>query len=816
MLKDNKSLLELKKQLSEQKKSSPQEGKGRALLNKSKEEKNKFYAKKAKGVNPFAQGIETVSFISGDDKVHYLSNDHITNNQLDNRSYPLCDCKDHEQLKESSYYLCAGKTCTCVHDNKHRLNHTLYVGIIRVHEKGFGFIEQGEQRVYVANNAASLVLDQCTVAYTIGKTKRSLIGHIKTVISHPYTRCVAKVVNLNPLQIILSDDPTKQTFNASLASDIAAKDEIALDSVVIVTVDDINAKINDVNANFTFTINDYVCSYQDPLHQWHEKLQQNLLPSVDDTITEPQIDRNAQERVDLTAIPFISIDSEKTQDVDDLVYLYTISEQDKIVTSEDLTKLTSAAILTQSKVAHSYEFAQECAFNAAKLLVPEHTQHILAIAIADPGALFNFDDVVDQRAQALTQTLYLPAFTVDMLPTKITATSSLLENGNKPGLVGFIYLAADYEVLGSEFRLATINNHAKLNYEQVSAYITKQLVNPEQTFANHQLAPSHIIALIDRLYKFHLGRLAWRDLHQRTVNYSTTNTDYIIDENSECVDIILNQFSISHEVISECMLLINSCAGSFYKQFGIPAIYNQQHGIKANNLNYFSEYLKYLVEDKDMHDLVPYLDKYHAELSDCEKLELFHAILQIVSKYNDVYVSRILRFMDNSDFTLEPQVHIGLGTEAYINFSSPIRRYTDIINQHNLKSFLLKQPYKLISNELLEKLNTLRVNIKNIAKELAVILETQYLNKKLNQSFTAEIVSIINSGIRIKLIDSGINGFIYTYRLEDKVDSISINSNAMEITLNGKLFTIKDKIDVTLQRVENGKYIFNWNEFTKK
>ncbi|RIY35264.1 RNB domain-containing ribonuclease [Psittacicella gerlachiana] len=773
-------LLELKKQLAKDK----------------QEIKNQKNNKKYKSYEVFLHG-----------KKHYITNDHTAKDPSFNcKNYSVCDCDFIRELKNFTFNLCDGKICSCVHDNKHRVHHNLVVGLIRTHEKGFGFIDCNSNDVFVPHSEIAKVLDQCTVSYTIGENKKGKVAHLKNVIDHPYTRYPAEIISLAPLKIKLRNDPLKRQFKAS--ADQETTKLLNLNSIVLVTVDNINALLENSAKEITFTIDDYVCETGNPLAMWYEELLKHQLP-IKETVAPLTNDEFFEQRINLNNIPFISIDSETTEDIDDVLFAYHIDDKDIIIEKKDNTPDFKTFAPNNRKIL-KYNFNHEESLNSANLHIPEETQYILAIGIADPSSFFAKNSLAENRAKQLLQTYYLPAYTLGMLPNNITKQSSLLEGQIRPSIVGFIYFDANANFTGVEFKLATLQNHAKLNYNDTSDYLQDRNKSCA-IFEGHKLAKEKVCLVTNTLNDFYLKRKNWRNLNKRNVTYSTSNTQYVIDEHGKCIDIIPIVLKESHELVSECMLCYNHYTALYFKHFNIPGIYTYQSGIKEVNKQYFNSYIDFLYQEKNITALEAFKN---ANENDDISLDSYHNIKEIVLEHNKIYSDRILRFMNNSEYALEPKEHFGLGLEAYINATSPIRRYVDVINQRLLKAFITNNPFDNIDTEILSRIDESKNKAKAIYKTLASELETQYLEKHLNDTFVVEIASVIQSGMRVKDTKTGIVGFIYLNRLEKSFNTkFKINSNAMEFTVYDKTFTIGSHINAKLQKIDGGKFIFNWHDF---
>lgn len=786
-------LLELKQELAQEKKEN------KFKQNNTQNQKKKV-AKQAKenSISYLDNGYQV--YLAKYDKTFKITNQ--TKAKITAREHPVCKCNFISDLRNATFSICDGTVCTCVHDNKHRLLHLQLVGSVRINPKGFAFIEQSGKDIFVSPNETALVLDQFNVSYVCGTQIKGKVAHIKNVINHPYIKVPAQVISLAPLKIKLLDTANLvKTFVVTQVNEKVNTNQLTTNSIVLATLINPTAKLENKNSNFEFAIDSYVCEQGDPQYLWLSELKKFDL-STDDIEVPLEQDKDNNLRCDLTEIPFISIDNEETEDVDDVILVHKISPEDLVVGfSDDKKTYTKSPVKLQS-----YDFKTCPSLNNAKLNVPENTKYILAVGIADPTTYFSPGSPADLRAKEVLQTYYLPAFVLNMLPKNIVRESSLLEQQNRPAVVGFLYFDEQTNFTGLEYRIATINNKAKLSYDQTSDLLFE---HKEVDLTGHGIPASKIIALLKDLQEFYDKRIQWRVDNCRSVLYSANNNTYIIDEQGKCIDIIPGVLRETHNFISECMLSYNYYTAMYLNNYNIPCIYYNQFGIKDGNILNFDKYINGLYEQKHIPELKPYTN-----LSEID-MENYHKIKEILFKYNKIYTSRILRFMDSSEYDKVNNEHYGLGLEAYTNATSPIRRYVDIINQRNLKSFILDQATEEVDQQTINEINDTKNSTRIIRNKITSVLDSQYLAQHKDQEFEVEITTVLATSIRVKDVKSGIPGYIY-YRSSTLVDKIhadiNVDVNLLEFSLNGKCYTLGDKLKVTLRRIEEGKIVYSWDK----
>lgn len=246
-------------------------------------------------------------------------------------------------------------------------------------------------------------------------------------------------------------------------------------------------------------------------------------------------DNNARE--DLTHLPFVTIDSPSTQDMDDAIY----AEQ-----AEDGWRLF--------------------------------------VAIADPSDGITLDSILGQEALKRGQTVYLPGQYAPMIPSQLANGSySLIEGQKRLALVAKVSIHNDGSVREFSISLATIVSAAKLSYDQVSQFID---TGEEQAPLSNEIKESLTL----------LNQVAQARFQQRSssalVMEDRPDYDYRVDEHGKIIDIVKTDRNSAQRIVEEAMLVTNQSAGEFFTKNNIPALYSTHLGFKPDRLAQVTKLLK--------------------------------------------------------------------------------------------------------------------------------------------------------------------------------------------------------------------------------
>jgi len=456
-------------------------------------------------------------------------------------------------------------------------------------------------------------------------------------------------------------------------------------------------------------------------------------------------------RKDLTKLPFFTIDGINTQDMDDALY---------IETTENGWSLT--------------------------------------VAISDPSAYIPENSDMDAEAKRRGFTLYLPNFNVPMLPRDLSDSLCSLKEGEKRAtLCCQIAINHDGEVVGeAEFFAAWIKSHYRLNYCDVSNYFENEAENSAQWKPNRQLA-EQLHTLSDATLK----RLEWRTANNVVFK---SQPDYTLKLNNkgEVYEILCEPRRTANRLVEESMIVANICAGQFLTKHKQQGVFNVHSGFASDRLNKAVELLASYNIESDVETL--------SSLAGYTKMRQETALLH--DCYLDHRLRKLLAYADTKN---KPAQHFTMGVESYATWTSPIRKYGDLLNHRLIKSVLLGTENVDISEEIGTELNDARRAQRLAERDVNNLLYSQYLKDQVQSQwrYKAEIFDIVKAGLRVRIQENGATFFIPASLL------CADAKDAKQITCDRELgrvivgeqteMQLGDIIDVTLNnvKVETGQLI---------
>jgi len=343
--------------------------------------------------------------------------------------------------------------------------------------------------------------------------------------------------------------------------------------------------------------------------------------------------QDKKNRVDLTDVPLVTIDGEDARDFDDAVYC------------------------EPAKVGKGKGWR-------------------LLVAIADVSNYVETGSAIDVDAYDRATSVYFPRRVIPMLPEKLSnGLCSLNPDVERLCMVCDMLISASGDVEAYQFYPAVMFSHARFTYTEVAAILSNTR-GPEAAKRKDR---------IDDLINLHdvYGALLKARRVRGAVDFETTETQIVCDESGRIDKIIPRVRNDAHKLIEEAMLAANVCSADFILQSKHPGLFRVHEGPTPEKIDLLRGYLK--------------ATGVGMTVGDKPKPAEFQAIADATKDRPDAQQihSMLLRSMSQAVYTPDNNGHFGLAFEAYTHFTSPIRRYPDLLVHRVIKAILTKRKYTL-------------------------------------------------------------------------------------------------------------------------
>ena len=346
-------------------------------------------------------------------------------------------------------------------------------------------------------------------------------------------------------------------------------------------------------------------------------------------------------RVDLRDVPLVTIDGADARDFDDAVYCEPLR-------------------------------------NEAGEPVPGWR---LLVAIADVSHYVRPGSALDREAQQRTTSVYFPRRVIPMLPEKLSnGLCSINPEVDRLVLVADMVVHPDGDVAAYQFYPAVMHSAARLTYDEVWG-----ILSGDDLAAIERRTP--LLGQISDLYALYKALLQARQ-SRGAIEFETAETKMLCDEQGRITEIVAQSRNDAHRLIEECMLAANTCAADFLGRNHHPALYRVHEGPSADRLAKLREFLGGT-------GLVLGDAAAEAREKRGPRPQDYQLLSQQISGRADAALlqTMMLRSMQQAVYTPDNQGHFGLAYDAYAHFTSPIRRYPDLLNHRAIKALLDQRRY---------------------------------------------------------------------------------------------------------------------------
>ncbi|GIU41241.1 ribonuclease R [Shewanella sairae] len=420
----------------------------------------------------------------------------------------------------------------------------------------------------------------------------------------------------------------------------------------------------------------------------------------------------------------------------------------------------------------------------------------LWVAIADVSHYVRTESALDKEARARGNSVYFPSQVIPMLPEKISnGLCSLMPKVDRLCMVAEMTISAVGKLSGYKFYPAVMHSHARLTYTQVADMLEGGEVSDglKPVFPHLQTLQSLYLTLEET--RAERGAIA----------FETTETQFIFNEQRKIDKIVPSHRNQAHKIIEECMILANVASAKFVKKHKGEVLYRVHEAPSEQKLTNFKDFLKERGLTMEG-GLDPEPKDYQAvmeQIADRPDAELIQVML--------------LRSMRQATYTPDNEGHFGLALEEYSHFTSPIRRYPDLILHRVIRYLLAKQEnialtdqwtpdggyhYKIEElDQLGEECSTTERRADEATRDVNDWLKCEFMQDHVGDTFEAVIASVTHFGMFVRLNDLFIDGLVHISSLGSDYYQYDNMRQRLVGEASGQVYQIGDTVTVKVAGV---------------
>lgn len=407
----------------------------------------------------------------------------------------------------------------------------------------------------------------------------------------------------------------------------------------------------------------------------------------------------------------------------------------------------------------------------------------LVVAIADVSHYVRDGDALDEDARERGNSVYFPRRVIPMLPEALSNGLCSLNPG-----VDRLCVACDMDISASghikafRFYSALMHSRARLTYTQVA----KWLQDPTQADAAHTALLPHL----GTLYELYRLLLAARE-KRGAIDFESSETVLDFDDQGKIASIRLAERNEAHRLIEECMLAANVCAAQLLLEHHQPALYRIHEGPTPEKLAGLREFLGGFGLALAGGDEPGAKD--YAKLLDRIRQRPDFPLLQTV----------LLRSLKQAVYSPGNLGHFGLAYEAYAHFTSPIRRYPDLVVHRAIKSVVEggDAPRGDLA-ALGQRCSMTERRADDATRDVENWLKCFYMQDHLGASFSGTISNVTHFGIFVTLDEIFIDGLVHITELGNDYYQYAAQQHTLSGERGGRVFRLADRLRVKVARVD--------------
>ena len=424
-------------------------------------------------------------------------------------------------------------------------------------------------------------------------------------------------------------------------------------------------------------------------------------------------------------------------------------------------------------------------FDDAVYCEPHSDGWKLWVAIADVSYYVQPETPLDRDAVERGNSVYFPARVIPMLPEALSnRLCSLIAKEDRLSLVCEMKISKDGLLKKFEFYEAVIHSHARLTYTVVAQFLSE----------NATQIPDALHEPIRHLNQLYVQLVAQRQL-RGAIDFDTVETQIIFDDKGKIKEIIPRRRNVAHCIIEEMMLLANVSAARFLEKAKIPTLYRNHPEPSIEKLTILRDFLK----------------TFSLKLSGSEhpKAMDYGKLLQRLKGRPDAHLLQtvLLRSMQQADYGPDNIGHFGLAFPEYTHFTSPIRRYPDLLVHRAIKYVLSKKsiekfPYS--HDEMIRlggHFSSTERRADKATRQATDWLKCDYMKEKIGQTFDALIVEVTGFGVFVELKNIYAQGLVHITALPNDYYHFESARHCLVGKRSGRIYRLGDSVHVLLTRV---------------
>ncbi len=412
----------------------------------------------------------------------------------------------------------------------------------------------------------------------------------------------------------------------------------------------------------------------------------------------------------------------------------------------------------------------------------------LVVAIADVSHYVKPGSALDKDAYERGNSVYFPQQVVPMLPEKLSnGLCSLNPKVDRLCMVCDMYIDAEGKLERSQFYQAVMKSKARLTYDQVYDMLTNEESEYLNEFGEFKSDLDELYALYKVLQKAREARGA--------LEFDTVETRIVFDDDRKIKEIVEVKRNDAHKLIEECMLMANVATARYLKWHKIPMLYRVHEPPTPEKIESLRTFLK----------------DFGIELGGGESPTPhdFAAVAKAVEgqPHEHLVNTVLLRSMNQAVYSPDNKGHFGLNYELYTHYTSPIRRYPDLLIHRGVRHAWLKKGAEgfAYTDKDMEAFgvhcSSTERRADEATRDVTTFLKCEFLSHRLGEEYEAVVTAATNFGLFVELQPLYVEGLVHITELGDDYFHFDRARHQLKGERTGKTYRLGDRLKVQVAQV---------------
>ncbi|WP_038053553.1 ribonuclease R [Thioalkalivibrio sp. ALJ1] len=426
-------------------------------------------------------------------------------------------------------------------------------------------------------------------------------------------------------------------------------------------------------------------------------------------------------------------------------------------------------------------------FDDALYCEPEGKGWRLWVAIADVSHYVERDSALDREGRTRGTSVYFPNNVIPMLPEALSnGLCSLNPNVDRLSMVCEMEIGARGALKGYRFHEGLIRSHARLIYDDVAQMLRGDSALREKN--------AHVMPHLETLQQVFKVLHASRN-RRGAIDFDTTETKIVFGEDRKIEKIVPTERTDAHRLVEECMIMANVAAARFLKKHKVPALYRIHDQPPSDKIDDLREFLNGAGLNLGG----------GAEPTPADYTTVLKAARQRTDQ--QLIQTVLLRSLSQAVYAPELDGHFGLALDDYAHFTSPIRRYPDLLVHRGIRHVLRKGsrkgfPYSHTEMEQLgEHCSMAERRADDATRDAIAWLKAEYMQDKVGETFEGVVSGVTGFGLFVEIKDVYIEGLVHVTSLDNDFYHFDPSRHSLTGERGGRVFRIGDVLKVQVARV---------------